>query len=854
MAELHLSDDHVREALQRCEDEPVHSPGVVQPFGCLIALDPHTREIHYASENCNTIIGFEMSDLFGRTVGEIFGRDVEHALNNASAYPAFQTATLPLGDFTINDVDLQAHAFQSGRFWVLELEPHKPAEFGDDHGLKTLGLLIDVIQACDTQQALFDKTVDLMRQLSGYDRVMVYRFDREYNGEVIAEDKRRSMEPFVGLRFPSFDIPAQARDIMKRLPLRFIQNVEQRPVPIATKSSDLGPLDITLAYARGVSPVHMQYLQNMGVQGTMTLSVVVDDDLWGMISFHHQRPRVPSAMLRSILIQVLPVFTTKLKSLQQAEVLDRVKEFESMKDSMFDEMDASQEMEPFFQSIAPAISKAMRADGVAVQTSSYGVGVGQLPGQSISKRLFEMAQASRNKVTTIENFEDAVPELVTDANQIRGALVYATDADTAICFYRRALTPNLKWAGNPDKTIEVSDGRARLSPRGSFAVYLDETSGACEQWTEQDSLFARQIWSIVNAAERRALFDTINRQQKIMIDELNHRVRNILALVRSVSQQARRRYGTLDSYAKSLESRIQALASAHDLSNTKASSVGLWTLISNEAAPYQHESNEQVVLSGEDPKIRSDIAPIFSLIIHELTTNAAKYGALSVEKGKVSVDIAESDLGYVLKWREIDGPAVTTPQDKGFGTVLIEQAVPHELDGTTHLTFGPNGVEAEIVLPHSLFDWSDPTEPSDANAPAAPTNLVEQIGLSKVVLQGSAIVLEDNFVIAKEMSDLLSDFGFQDVQTFSNVSAAVEHIKEEVPTAALLDVSLGGGATSIEAALLLSQLDVAMVFVSGYGEKADLPPELNHVPRLTKPVDARVLKNTLALQFSKLST
>lgn len=849
MSKPHLSDEIVRDALAECAAEPVHIPGTVQPFGCLVGMDAETREIHYASENCGEIIGYAASALFGKTLRETLGSDVEHALNNAAAFPLFETTSIPLGMVTINAVEIEAHAFRTGAFVVLELEPHTPTELGDHHALNALSLLIDVIEGCDTQKDLFDSTVDCLRQFSGYDRVMVYRFDREFNGEIIAEDKRFSMEPLLGLRFPSFDIPAQAREIMSKVPLRFIQDIAQTPVPIRTRTKDTGPLDITMAYTRGVSPVHMQYLQNMGVQATMTLSLVVDGKLWGMISFHHQRPRVPPAMLRRIFVQVLSVFTTKLEALRQREVLDRIDEVEQMKDDIFDEIDANHQMQQFFHSIGQMVSKVMRADGASVLIGSQRFGYGEMPGQSITDELLKRAQAAQNRVVAIESIEDTLPDLVGDANETRGALVYATDADRAICFFRRGISTKISWAGDPEKTIEVAEGRARLSPRGSFKAYLEDASSSCEQWTEQDILFARQIWNIVNAAERRVLLNTINRQQQIMIDELNHRVRNILALVRSVSRQARRRYGTLNSYAKSLESRIQALANVHDIYGTTATSMGLHKLIMTEFVPYQVEGNKQIELTGDNPRIRADVAPIFSLIMHELTTNAAKYGALTVETGKVLIDICETQAGYVLTWQEVGGPPVSSPQEFGFGTTLIEQAVPHEMDGSTTLTFKPGGVEAEIVLPHSLFDWS--MSIAEVEQAENTVSISEQVGLPSAALNGTALVLEDNFVIAKEMGDQLSDFGFRDVVSFSNVPSAMEFIDQEVPLVALLDVNLGNGVTSAEVALRLHQLGVATVFSTGYGEKANLPSELNYVPRLTKPVDPRTLKNALAVQISK---
>ena len=144
---------------------------------------------------------------------------------------------------------------------------------------RLLNLLVSQIEASDDQKALFNLTVQLLKHLTDYDRVMIYQFDKELNGDVVTETRNRKMDFFLGLRFPQWDTPAQARQIMIKLPLRFIQDIDQTPIPLLAADSTPPELDIKQATCRGVSPVHMEYLRNMGVKGNMTLSIMAGGKL-----------------------------------------------------------------------------------------------------------------------------------------------------------------------------------------------------------------------------------------------------------------------------------------------------------------------------------------------------------------------------------------------------------------------------------------------------------------------------------------------------------------------------------------------------------------------------------------------
>ncbi|MEO0912365.1 MAG: HWE histidine kinase domain-containing protein, partial [Pseudomonadota bacterium] len=577
-----LSDQEMREALETCASEPVHIPGCIQPFGCMLAVTAETGRIAYVSENAEAFIGRPPRALLGADASDALGRELWHGVRNAAARSGLAERAVAIGAYEIQGQFCDIRVFASGGCLVVEMEPAADPGIDGNDALSTLGYLMFQIQACTQEQRLFELTVELMRHLSGYDRVLIYRFDREFNGEVLAEAKSAPLEGFLGLRFPHWDIPSQAREIMKKVPLRLISDVEQVPVPILSAPGG-APLDITLAASRGVSPVHMEYLRNMGSGATMTLSIMVEEKLWGIISFHHRRPKLAPSGLREVLVNFLAVFNGKLLALRQQAALGRIE----MLDRGFvgDEAETLP-LQDLLPSVAPVIMEVMNGHGFAVVSKSAPTTSGIVPGPEVLQALSDLA-ISRDEVIAIESLSERFPHYEASLNTVAGALLVGVLPDRAICIFRNELAQEVSWAGSPEKRVETVGDRLRLSPRGSFSVFLEEVRGRCEPWTQNDLYLIRHIRTLLHAAERQAVMDTLNRQQTLMIGELNHRVRNILALVRSVSRQARRRYGSLNSYANAIENRIRALAAAHDIGGGKFTQpVSLRQLIQVEFEPF----------------------------------------------------------------------------------------------------------------------------------------------------------------------------------------------------------------------------------------------------------------------------
>ena len=839
-----LSETELLTALEGCASEPVHIPGTIQPIGVLIACEKTEGLLRFASENAEELFGQPLSSLWSTPVRDLLGAEIWHAAQNFDSLGDQAVKRSFAGIWSTAEAEHSVYITDSGDFITFEIEdaserPHMHADM-----VREQTFLVGQIQQCSSQQKLFDLTTRLLRHVTGFDRVMIYKFDAHWNGQILAESRLRSMEPFMGLCFPHWDIPVQARSLMSRIQLRMITDIDQIPVRIRAQDNSFADLDMTFAQMRGVSSVHMQYLKNMGSQATMTLSIVLDGELWGMISFHHRTPKVASSEIRQILTSsFLPIFCLKLQVLSQEAAMKVGRRLESLRTDIRLRLNDDAEIPEMVSEFGAIICEELGIDGLTVATGSQTYSHGLTVDQSGLSILSERARKDREAVFVTDSFAQDFPDMPLPGNGLAGALIVEQPESRSLTLFRKEIRQEVSWAGNPEKETEVVQGNLRLRPRGSFATYLEAVEGRCKTWTDQDKHLATQLWPLLSVAERQTYMRQLSRQQDIMIGELNHRVRNILALVKSVSQQARKSEGSLESYSQALEARIHALAAAHDLGAGAASkSVSVKKIISLESSPFCSNDHERLTINGSNFDIRADVAPLFTLIIHELMTNAAKYGALSKAHGRITISLSVERDGMALDWQESGGPMVNESEiTKGFGTTLIQQAVPFELDGTAELHFAEAGVHARLWVPSSNVTQRH-GDAADCNIPAAAATRRTADLRSNILI----LILEDNYVIASGLTATLEELGFPNTEIFSNAGSALEFLETNRPNLALLDVNLGQGKTSEAVALRLTQLGAPAMFITGYGERAPLPHDLSHMPVLTKPISEAELESTIS--------
>jgi light-regulated signal transduction histidine kinase (bacteriophytochrome) len=306
--------------LDTCDREPIHIPGSIQSHGCLLACDIGLTTIERASENAPTILGHD-GDLLGRDVDDVVGQKLLHDLRNALATVSTASRPALLLDMVCGErvFDIAIHHHKSAV--IIEFEPAPSIGQPLHIAREMIGRISDITDV----DRLVQRAGRIVAGATGYDRVMIYRFEQDGSGKVVSETKRADLESFLGQYFPASDIPQQARALYLKNTIRVIADASGERVPVSPVLDASGePLDLSFAHLRSVSPIHCEYLRNMGVAASMSISIILDGALWGLIACHHYSPQA-LPMAQRVAMEVFgEFFSLHLKSLKERKRVEAV--------------------------------------------------------------------------------------------------------------------------------------------------------------------------------------------------------------------------------------------------------------------------------------------------------------------------------------------------------------------------------------------------------------------------------------------------------------------------------------------------------------------------------------------------
>jgi light-regulated signal transduction histidine kinase (bacteriophytochrome) len=833
--------------LTNCDREPIHIPGSIQPHGCLLACDPAITAVRRYSANAPEMLG-ATGPLYDMSVVELFGSDVTHDIRNAIAAapdtsrPAvIAHLLLPNGQY----FDVAVHRQQQGA--ILEFEP----SLRRTQPLQLAREMIGRVKDINDVDLLIASSAKLVRTILGYDRVMIYRFEDDGSGKVASEARRHDLESFLGQYFPATDIPRQARILYMQNPIRVISDARDLRVNLLPEAEErASPLDLSFAHLRSVSPIHCEYLRNMGVAASMSISVIVDDRLWGLIACHHYTPKTLTMSERIAAEMFGEFFSLHLLALKQKRKLDIANEARRSLDRFLKASSHRVDLDDILTTALPEFQTLFACDGVGMWMGGRWTAIGAAPppgrevdlarfiGEVAEGRIWSTKTLSQDYPPASDYFEDVSGVMAIPLSQLPRDYLF---------FFRKERLQTLNWAGNPEKTYESGPLGDRLTPRKSFAIWKETVQRQATPWRDSDFEIAEAIRSATVEIvmrhnevmeEERSKSDV---RQRMLNEELNHRVKNILAVIKSLVTAPSQDQVPIEDYIGSLRGRIHALSHAHDQLTRGGGGGTVHDLLDAELLPYR-AGRSDILIDGPRATLDARAHAVAALVIHELCTNAAKYGALSRDGGTLKVTWQEVDGGdCLLHWRESGGPPVGPIGRKGFGTALIERSIPYDLGGTSSLNYRPEGLDAEFRLPGRFLTWeSGPAHAEEAAA--AEAHAADNPGS----IAGLPVLLvEDQVLIAMDAEMMLADAGIDTVVTASSSSDALNRLKTFTPAIAILDINLGRD-TSVPVAEELVRRGIPFLFATGYDDRSVVPEALLSVPVVRKPYDSKALVKALA--------
>lgn len=844
MADLPAGVASVAVDLSNCDREPIHLLGAVQSFGFLVAVDASDWSIRRISRNAAQYMAVDAAALLGKPLDQFFTADAIHTIRGHlqtavftdTVARAFAVPLLP----GATRYDIAVHMVDD--LVVIECEPCHDRHVGINSGALVRTMIARLQQTPDLRM-FYRVAAREMRALTGFDRVMIYRFDHDGSGEVIAESAGSGLESYLGLHYPASDIPKQARVLYERNWLRIIPDIDAPTAPIEPAMEGGRPIDLSMSVLRSVSPIHIEYLRNMGVRASMSVSILRDGRLWGLFACHHYGAHNVPFEKRTAAELFGQMFSLMLESRERESEAS----YESRARKLHNQLVTVMASEATrFDSIVnhlDEIADLLSCDGIGVWTADKGTLHGQAPTrEQFAGLIAHLGARELGDIHASHEIAAEYPEGKAFAERAAGMLVVplSRPARDFLVFFRKEVARTVNWAGDPNKPIAVGPLGARLTPRKSFELWRETVSGQSIPWQPVDVRIAESLRvSLLEVILRLSDITEVERRraqerQELLIAELNHRVRNILGLIRGVISQSRDSALSAEGFMDVVGGRIQALARAHDqITADQWGPASFRGLVIAEAGAYLGGKANRVRLGGPEVLLEPQGFTTLALVIHELMTNSAKYGALSDSRGSVEIETAIDLYGRLrVTWSEFGGPPVKQPTRRGFGSTVIERSIPYDLKGDAAVTYDPAGLRATFVIP-ALYARM----PASAEARPVPPAPRETPSMP---LPNDVLVVEDNMIIALDAESALKRAGIGTVRVAGSVEHALRLIAEKAPEFALLDINLGQ-ETSFAIAEHLAEIGVRFAFTTGYGEDIAFPPKMLGVTRIRKPYTAESL-------------
>lgn len=469
-----------------CGKVPLNQTNLIQPHGVLLVIKKDDLSILQASENADSVFGQPAEEIVKRKWND-FLSDSESA-QFAHLFKGAISGKLPFL-FRVNNQLFLSLVEQQELFYLLEIEnaPHK-----EGAGTSFVTIYQDVkkvmaaIDSTTTTEETCKVVAKELKALAGFDKVMVYCFDKDWNGDVIAEEKEPGMERYLGLKFPASDIPKQAREMYKRSPYRLIPTTEYEGVrlyPILNPLTN-GFTDLTSCNLRSVAQVHLEYLRNMHVHASMSTRILKDGELWGLISCHHREPNYLSYEMCSVFELLSDVFTAKISAVQNRDSF----QYKSLKQDLQTKVVGTVLREGVLGKEKETVRQLLDADGVAIVSSQSVETAGATPGLQELEDLVFWLQA--NHITSLYH-QTSLPavyeaaETYADSGSGLLALPIEPEKGDFVLAFRGEAVKKIAWGGNPNEALQFESDGKKYHPRASFGIWQQTVKATAQPWKKE---------------------------------------------------------------------------------------------------------------------------------------------------------------------------------------------------------------------------------------------------------------------------------------------------------------------------------------------------------------------------------
>ncbi|MDB5019087.1 MAG: histidine kinase [Pedobacter sp.] len=677
--------------LTNCEQEPIHIPGKIQSHGFLIGIDQQ-YVITHCSDNVSKFLPVEPAIILGKSLS-LLDSFIERADSGDLLIQLVKLSQTVEGLEPFNSYPLKISGklfnvilSASDDYFLLDFEPEISSLDSDIR--RIIGSSLSEMLADTNLNRLLANSAEQVKRIIGYDRVMIYKFHEDGHGEVVSEVSEPGLDPFFGLHYPASDIPRQARELYKVNLTRLIADVTTEPAALVCYGDAESTLDLTNSGLRAVSPVHIQYLKNMGVASSFSLSLLHQNELWGLVACHNYTPRFINYRQRDAAKLIGQVLSSALSFRILEETKNKSGKFSAAVDALNKQLLRDTSIVEALLNHDTTLADAVEATGAVLIFENQYYLLGDTPPLAFIKELkLWLDDQNQEEPLQISNLSARFPSASKFAEKASGLLAcrLTKELNEYLLWFRPEVISTVRWAGNPNKPVELSsEGTLGISPRKSFATWLQTVEHTAEAWRDEDLESVIQLREGISYAISRKASELrlLNERLKVAYDELDafsytisHDLKNPLASIKSYAQLLPRKFD-LEPDAKHMVGRILNAADRMQNMITEVlnysqvgQSVTNWNTVNMHA--LLDELRLELMISSHQDHLQINIGHVEEIhgdqtmvqqVFSNLLGNAVKYSGKSENP---RVDVCAQDLGYAIQY-------VVT--DNGIGIDHADQA------------------------------------------------------------------------------------------------------------------------------------------------------------------------------------
>lgn len=492
-----------------CGRQPLHQTNLIQPHGVLMVIGLQAFEILQVSENVSQLISLPYTDLVQQPLRNFIMPESLELLQQHAANGLFQNRIPVVLSFLNGTEQLPYLVFvhESEHTLLLEVEFKNRQDPAANSFVTVFQQLKRVTAAIESKTTLEDVckvAAQEIKNISGFDKVMIYSFDEEWNGTVLAEEMERGMDSYLGLKFPASDIPKPARDLYLRNSYRIIPNREYEPVSLYPENNPLTGTQLNLSYAglRSVAPVHLEYLKNMGVQASMSTRIVHKEQLWGLIACHHRTAKYLSFDECSVFEFLSNVVSSRISSIINQNIQAEKIRLNELFHQLMQQVHLYDNITTALQISQQQLLNLLQCDGVAICWDGQVQLMGLSPEpEDVEKILNWLQQKKVTELLHLRSLPQAFEPVKHIAATASGLLVLPIQPELGnyLLAFRPEEIKNVKWGGDPGAAIQFEEDSAVYHPRNSFKVWREIVRNTSEVWKEEELLIAERFRNAVVA-------------------------------------------------------------------------------------------------------------------------------------------------------------------------------------------------------------------------------------------------------------------------------------------------------------------------------------------------------------------